>query len=51
MEVNKQTQPGDNPACPINEKHCMLFSGTAVKKGQCVAVVNSIGTATEIGYV
>jgi Ca2+-transporting ATPase len=51
MEVNKQTNAGSEPAVPINEKHNMLFSGTAVKKGQCLAVVNSIGTSTEIGCV
>ena len=29
----------------------MLFSGTAVKKGQCLAVVNTIGMNTEIGVI
>jgi len=50
-EVNKQIGAGDLEDCPINSKHCMLFSGTAVKKGHCLAVVNSIGMHTEIGEI
>jgi magnesium-transporting ATPase (P-type) len=37
--------------CDIQEKECMLFAGTAISNGSCLAIVNSIGMATEIGKI
>lgn len=37
--------------CEIQAKENMLFSGTAIANGQCVAIVNSTGMFTEIGRI
>mmetsp|Transcript_21326 Transcript_21326/g.25683 ORF Transcript_21326/g.25683 Transcript_21326/m.25683 type:complete len:1059 (+) Transcript_21326:245-3421(+) len=51
VEVNKILSPTAEEDCNIQSKLCMLFSGTAVKKGSCTGVVNSIGMKTEIGEI
>ncbi|KAK3250133.1 calcium-transporting ATPase [Cymbomonas tetramitiformis] len=51
VEVNKQVDPIDDEDVAINGKLNMLFSGTAVKKGQCVGIVNTTGMNTEIGEI
>ena len=33
------------------EEECMLFGGTAVVQGSCVAVVTDIGMTTEMGKI
>lgn len=49
--VNKQIPALASADVPINSKVNMLFSGTSVKKGQCLAVVNTTGMRTEIGAI
>jgi len=51
MEVNKSLDSISESDATIQAKHNMLFSATAVKKGQCLCVVNSIGMNTEIGVI
>ena len=51
VAVLKQTEPAGAEDCEIQAKDSMLFAGTAVANGACVAVVNSIGMATEIGKI
>ena len=41
--------------CPdtmmLQAKECMLFAGTAISNGSCLAIVNDIGMSTEIGKI
>mmetsp|Transcript_13202 Transcript_13202/g.25228 ORF Transcript_13202/g.25228 Transcript_13202/m.25228 type:complete len:1055 (+) Transcript_13202:56-3220(+) len=49
--VNKQLPALTKSDVPINAKTNMLFAGTSVKKGSCLALVNTIGMHTEIGNI
>jgi len=51
VAVLKQVEPSGEEGCELQAKDSMLFAGTAVANGACVAVVNSIGMKTEIGQI
>ena len=51
VAVNKIVDPAGDPECELQAKECMLFGGTAVSQGSCIAVVTDIGMATEIGKI
>ena len=43
VAVGKVLEPVQDEGCELQAKECMLFGGTAVSNGSCVAVVNNIG--------
>ncbi|UGQ42423.1 cation-translocating P-type ATPase [Rhodococcus aetherivorans] len=45
LPVVKQTDP--TPGAPLAERTCMLYAGTTVLTGTAVALVTSVGAATE----
>lgn len=45
LPVVKQTEP--TPGAPLAERTCMLYAGTTVLTGTAIAVVTSVGSATE----
>lgn len=51
VAVLKSSDPVKDANCELQSKECMLFAGTAVASGQCVAIVTSIGMDTEIGKI
>jgi P-type Ca2+ transporter type 2C len=51
MSVNKTAEPLYDEKLPPGDKKNMLFSGTTVVKGRCIAVVTGTGQNTEIGKI
>lgn len=51
VTVMKQIEPIAEKSCEIQSKINMLFSGTTVSNGHCLALVTSIGMETEIGKI
>lgn len=49
VEKNAKTLRREN--LPLTEQSNMLFSGTTIVKGRCVAVVVGVGTNTQIGQI
>lgn len=54
LSVSKTTtklQLAGNDSAVVQDKTCMLFSGSTVSRGKCTAVVITTGEATEIGRI
>lgn len=53
LSVSKTTTkiPVEAGVAVVQDKKCMLFSGSTVSRGKCVCVVISTGTDTEIGKI
>lgn len=51
MPVNKISDPLHKENIPLGDKKNMLFSGTTVVKGRCIAAVTGTGQNTEIGKI
>ncbi len=51
IPVNKVTEPIYEENLPLGDKKNMLFSGTTVVKGRCIAAVTGTGQNTEIGKI
>jgi len=51
MPVDKITGPLDKPNLVIGDRVNLLFSGTAITRGRCTAVVVETGKNTEIGKI
>lgn len=51
VAVSKSSNEVDNPNCELQAKECMLFAGTAIASGHCLAVVTATGMSTEIGKI
>jgi Ca2+-transporting ATPase len=51
VAVNKILDAVADEGCELQAKECMLFGGTAVSQGSCVAIVTDIGMSTEIGKI
>eukprot|EP00803_Ostreobium_quekettii_P008366 evm.model.scf_1396EXC.4 EVM.evm.TU.scf_1396EXC.4 scf_1396EXC:22768-35223(-) len=51
VAVEKTIDPVPDPDCELQLKECMLFAGTAITTGTCVAVVTGTGMKTEIGKI
>jgi P-type Ca2+ transporter type 2C len=51
LPVNKITAELDKEKLPAGDKKNVLFSGTTVVKGRCLAIVTSTGQDTEIGKI
>ena len=51
VAVNKTTDPVSDAGCELQGKECVLFGGTSVSQGACVAVVIDTGMRTEIGKI
>ena len=51
VAVNKTTEPVADAGCELQGKECVLFGGTSVSQGACVAAVIDTGMRTEIGKI
>ena len=51
VSVGKTTDPVSDAECELQAKECVLFGGTAVTQGACVAYVIDVGMKTEIGKI
>jgi len=51
VAVNKILDANSDQGCELQAKECMLFGGTAVSQGSCVAIVTDVGMTTEIGKI
>ena len=51
VAVNKTTDPVSDAGCELQGKECVLFGGTSVSQGACVAVVIDTGMRTEMGKI
>lgn len=51
VAVSKTPSAISPPQCELQSKEGMLFAGTGIASGSAMAIVNSIGMATEIGKI
>jgi len=51
VSVSKQIEPISKSDCEIQSKVNMMFSGTTLSSGHCLAIVTSIGLDSEIGKI
>ncbi|MFO7928963.1 MAG: cation-translocating P-type ATPase, partial [Candidatus Humimicrobiaceae bacterium] len=51
MPVEKTTGPIENPRISIGDRKNLLYSGTTISRGRCLAVVVETGKNTEIGKI
>lgn len=53
LSVSKTTTEiqGDHANAVVQDKICMLFSGSTISRGKCTCVVTSTGARTEIGRI
>ena len=51
VTIMKQIEPIPQKECEIQSKLNMLFSGTAMANGHCLAIVTETGMKTEIGKI
>lgn len=52
LSASKVTEPiEDEGKAVVQDKSCMLFSGSTISRGKCVCVVTSTGLSTEIGRI
>jgi len=51
VSVNKTDEIIEEEDCELQSKVNMLFSGTALSNGLCIAIVTSTGTETEMGKI
>lgn len=53
LSVSKATTktPSDSGAAVVQDKHCMLFSGSTISCGKCISVVINTGAETETGRI
>jgi len=51
LSVSKSVAEISDQDAVIQDKHCMLFSGTDISRGKCRALVVKTGSGTEIGKI